>query len=114
MNTLHFDGGPAFPIMADCSQNTATGETTVHQVTQLGMTLRDYFAIHGSEPRLEQVCMVAGIRADGDRRIVYPTPESRGMRFEDWWASLEMEQQLDLLSAVRYAAADAMLRARQA
>lgn len=38
------DGGPAFAQVAELSQNQSTGETTVHQASQAGMTLRDYFA----------------------------------------------------------------------
>ena len=37
------DGGPAFPVI-DTSQNTATGETTVYQAVQSGISVRDYFA----------------------------------------------------------------------
>lgn len=37
------DGGAAFPCI-EASQNVATGETTVHQWSANGITVRDYFA----------------------------------------------------------------------
>lgn len=40
------DGGPAFPIPHDVSQNLSTGETTVHETMFPGMSLRDFFAAH--------------------------------------------------------------------
>lgn len=41
MNAPHYPS--AFPI-CDIAQNTATGEVTVRQYIEGGMTLRDYFA----------------------------------------------------------------------
>lgn len=42
--TYKNQGGSAFPVPA-ISQNSGTGETTVHQ-SDGGMTLRDWFATH--------------------------------------------------------------------
>lgn len=38
------NGGSAFPTGTQVAQNTATGETVIHQYLSDGMTLRDYFA----------------------------------------------------------------------
>ena len=59
MTERPYDGGPAFPIR-DLSQNTATGETTVHQHVDCGMSLRDYFAAKAMQS-------ILGVLAQGIR-----------------------------------------------
>lgn len=50
-----YDGGPAFPLLADLSQNQASGEITIHQTSAPGMSLRAYFAA-AALPPVMQLC----------------------------------------------------------
>ena len=83
------DGGPAFP---HDGQHNYTG----------GMTLRDYMAIHSSQPGVAEILTAAGLG------------EMSGTDFYSWWARLTNEERFALTSKVRYQQADAMLKAREA
>ena len=95
------DGGPAFPTGTQVSQNSATGETTVHQYLSDGVSVRDYFAVHAPASlvgidgwSVHQAHAYLGLPADVayDWRIHYPA----------------------LVAKMSYEYADAMLRARKA
>lgn len=72
-----------------------------------GMTLRDYFATHGPMPGEAEIadhCKVV-LKTHADPYTDAPT-------FGTWWAGLSLEEKCDAFAGVRYAIADAMLRAR--
>ena len=83
------DGGPAFP---HDGQHNYTG----------GMALRDYMAIHSSQPGVAEILTAAGLG------------EMSGTDFYLWWKRLTNEERFALTSKVRYQQADAMLKAREA
>jgi hypothetical protein len=87
------DGGPAFPVL-DMMQNTATGETTVFQALQSGMSLRDYMAIHAAAQDIEtQGYVIQAEKMAACEAVTLPV---------DWRIR------------ARYMHADAMLKAREA
>lgn len=91
------DGGPAFPV-CDTSQNTATGETTVHQYVQSGLTLRDYFA-------------AKALASMDDTHAI-----RRGTGYGSGYGSGFTESAImeaDAIARSCYVLADAMLKARQ-
>jgi|DEB19_MinimDraft_3_1074340.scaffolds.fasta_scaffold00018_50 hypothetical protein len=89
-------GGPAFP-------STMTDDT-LHVP---GMTLRDYFAVHSTQPGVSEICSAAGVACDGQCVEV----DGQHLRFDKWWQSLSNTRRFDLCAKVRYAQADAMLAA---
>ncbi len=91
--SAHDNGGPAFPVI-DASQNTATGETTVHQAMHSGISVRDYFAA-------KALVAVIGTLKDG-REI------------RNAMAKAGVSDPLELVARNAYDLADAMLKARQA
>jgi hypothetical protein len=66
-----------------------------------GMTLRDYMAIHSTQPGVAEILTAAGLG------------EMSGIAFHSWWARLTNEERFALTSKVRYQQADAMLKARR-
>lgn len=80
------DGGPAFPFVLK-----------EHGAGEPGMTLRDYFAIHSPEPTKESV----NVEAEKDR-LANPHGDTYKPR---------RRSQAEIVAALRYAYADAMLEA---
>lgn len=108
------NGGPAFPSEIGFGCVNDNMHQTGGSVAQwYGMALRDYFAVHSTQPGASEIAKAAGVGMDSNHRI-YPTAEATGMLFSDWWNSLTLERQCDLCARVRFAQADAMLRAREA
>ena len=106
-STQRNDGGPAFATSG--LSGLPNGEFVYGQV---GMTLRDYAAIHSTQPGVEELVQYAGFRYDGI--FVYlKADDSSGPRFNDWWRGLSLERKCELFAGVRYVMADAMLKARQ-
>lgn len=84
------DGGPAFPVFH--------GDGVY---PQQGMSLRDYFALHGPEPSDEDVrrVMEREQRANPHNEPYHNLPKRRGPS--------------EIRCALRYEFADAMLKARE-
>jgi hypothetical protein len=77
------------------------------------ISLRDYAAIHSTQPGCLEICKCAGVGFDGIR--VYQTVDDHaGVRFDEWFRTLTIERICELAAMVRYAQADAMLKVRQA
>lgn len=77
-----------------------------------GMDLRDYFAIHNTQPGVIEICKAAGVDADINHMIDMPMVGR--VSFNTWWISLTLERQCELSAKVRYALADAMIAERSA
>lgn len=98
------NGGPAFPT----ENERQTGHSTWHYE---GMTLRDYFAIHSVQPGTGELASLAGlIYRNG---AVWKDEQTRVAGAEEWFNALPLSERLALFSRVKYAMADAMLKARQ-
>lgn len=93
-------GGWAFPCHG-----------SMGEVAWEGMTLRDYAAIHSTQPGISEIVAMAGLRW-ADRRVWASETDSLGS-FDHWWETLSLGRRLELSAQVRYAQADAMLKARQ-
>jgi hypothetical protein len=94
-------GGPAFPAMHfDLADN------------EHGMTLRDYFAIHSVQPGCGELASMAGYTYSSG--AVWSGPDTRIARFDDWFGAMPLPERLELFARVKYAMADAMLKARNA
>lgn len=103
------DGGPAFPTGTQISQNSATGETTIHQYLSDGISARDYFAAKAMQGSLAD----PGVRLDGeDRRqklaeLFYQVADAMlAARDHAGVATLTdvMQQRDELLQGLRYIA----------
>lgn len=105
-------GGAAFPVLPP--QDTAAGMAVGYPYPEPGMSLRDYFAVHGTEPGMSELVKVAGCGLDRTNRVYTTKDGPEGMHFTEWWQALTIETQCDLCARVRYAQADAMLRVRAA
>jgi hypothetical protein len=106
------DGGPAFPVTEfDHQIFKPKHESEVLRLLS-GMSLRDYMAVHSTQPGIAEICKVAGFGWDGVRVYLQKDAET-GIRFDEWWRTLTLERMCDLSARVRYAQADAMLKARQ-
>lgn len=105
MNNNEIDyGGPAFPT----DNEAQTGNNTWHYA---GMTLRDYFAIHSVQPGCGEIASMAGLYYS--QGAVWSNSETRVDSFDVWFCGLPLIERLDLFARVKYAMADAMLKARQ-
>jgi hypothetical protein len=108
MSTIN-DGESAFPVTPAVG---ADGYPGVGQpYPECGMSLRDYFAIHGTQPGCSEVVAIAGLVWSAGKVWL---SESVSITFDKWYDSLPLTERLDLCARVRYAQADAMLRAREA
>jgi hypothetical protein len=111
------DGGPAFPVECQWEHGVTTPVRGVQTGNRTGwatgMSLRDYMAVHSTQPGIAELCKVAGVGFDGYK--VYTTASDEiGIRFDDWWRAMTLEQMCELSAKVRYAEADAMLKVREA
>jgi hypothetical protein len=123
--TKREDGGPAFPLCSaavraatEALEEIPAGKQRDMLVDRFtdragGMSLRDYAAIHSTQPGIAEICKCAGIGFDGIR-VYLTADDSAGQRFDDWWRSLSIERMCELSAMVRYAQADGMLKARSA
>jgi hypothetical protein len=113
MSEQRNDGGPAFPeLVSEFDLDRGERGEYVYRMNG-GMTLRDYAAIHSTQPGCAEICKAAGVGFDGMR--VYTTADDAvGMRFDDWFRSLSLERVCELSAMVRYAQADGMLKVRSA
>ena len=93
------DGGPAFPGIIGPPSEFA-----------LGMSLRDYFAVHADQPGYAEIVSHAGLTY-GSNQVWRDAQTSIGT-FDNWWRDLPNEERFRLSAGVRYAMADAMLAAR--
>lgn len=92
---------PAFPTWGEAGDHIASG-----------MSLRDYFAVHSTQPGMSEIAKAAGVGMDSSRRVYLEADAPFGRHFDEWWGALSLQQQCDLSARVRYAQADAMLRVR--
>lgn len=72
--------------------------------------LRDYAAIHSTQPGCSEIVAIAGLTWSASRVWL---SEDTGISFDQWWETMPLAERLDLCAKVRYAQADAMLRARR-
>ena len=79
-------------------------------VTYAHVGLRDYMAVHSSQPGISEIVAMAGLIWRGSR--VWKHDETSLGSFEDWWESMSLEKRCELSARVRYAQANAMLRVR--
>ena len=87
----HKTGGAAFP----------KAHVSNHQ-DDLGMTLRDYFAIQEQQiPSLNQI-----------KKIKWPNDELTRLQIEFRFEQLSIEEQFQIAAKLRYMAADAMIEER--
>jgi hypothetical protein len=107
------DGGSAFPRQFKQWDNDC-GEWVPGE-PEAGMTLRDYFAIHGEEPSQIELLDAGGMvqgedgiyaRNDGQTKVA--------KSFYEWFNKQSNEQRFALCAKVRFLMADAMLKARHA
>jgi hypothetical protein len=85
------------------------GGATV-RIVDSGMTLRDYFAVHSVQPGQGEIAAMAGVvYANG---AIWSDSQTRIGSFEDWFNSMPIGERLDLFSRVKFAMADAMMKAR--
>jgi len=105
-------GGPAFPGQEIDGVEYVEGIGNRHTYRQVpGMTLRDYFAIHSVQPGCGELVSMAGYTFSSG--AVWSSPDTRIARFDDWFGSMPLPERLELFARVKYAMADAMLKARQ-
>lgn len=105
------DGGPAFPTGTQVAQNTATGETVVHQYLSDGISVRDCFAAHAPAQRTDFTA--AGAAAVVGREMPdYPGNDaSEQARIDHQIATAQFRIDLDVALRLRWA--DSMLKARK-
>ena len=104
MSTID-DGGPAYPVPSYVNVDGVT-----HESRPQGMSLRDYAAIHSTQPGCSEIIAMAGLTWSASRVWL---SEDTGISFDQWWETMPLAARLDLCAKVRYAQADAMLRARR-
>ena len=71
-----------------------------------GLSIREYMAVHSTQPGVSEICAVAGVKCDG--HTVYL--EMRKYSFNEWWETLPLTERLDLASKVRVMQADSLIR----
>lgn len=76
------------------------------------ISLRDYAAIHSTQPGCSEICAMAGLTWSVGK--VWASPDKSIGTFDQWWESIPLDERLVLCARVRYAQADAMLRIRDA
>jgi hypothetical protein len=97
-----FNGGPAFPVGSDAVDNDL-----------YGMTLRDYFAIHGDQPGQLEIASAAGVTLREHCGKKWDDPEALKLAtWQEWFYSLPQSERYAQYARVRYATADAMLAER--
>lgn len=92
------DGGPAFP----------------DDRSQVGMSLRDYFAIHCDQPGEAEILLEAGLQRGKNFRV--SIGEGVGVKeltFGEWWDTVTQSRRFELYARVRFKMADAMLAERE-
>lgn len=94
------NGGPAFPV-----QDASTWQAH-------GMTLRDYFAVHSVQPGMGELASLAGLVYRNG--AVWKDEQTRVAGADEWFNTLPLSERLELFSRVKYAMADALLKAREA
>jgi hypothetical protein len=94
------DGGSAFPqILGDNPMLQVDAQTRRVTVVGSGMSLRDYFAVHGPEPSTEQIAAVAEREKNANPHGDTYKPPRRSWN--------------EIRCALRYEWADTMLKARK-
>ncbi len=99
---------PAFPVIPPCDMEGASASG--YPYPDSGMSLRDYMAVHSTQPGVSEIAAVAGVKYFNNR--IWSDPQS-SKTFEDWWECMPLEERLVLYAKVRYAQADAMLKVRE-
>ena len=74
------------------------------------ITLRDYMAIHSTQPGASEIVEMAGLFYRKNK--VCDAHETILGTFNEWYESIGLNEALDLCSRVKYAQADSMLRVR--
>lgn len=102
-------GGPAFPLekSGGCPSCGSAGYSVSH-----GMTLRDYFAIHCDQPGEAEIVTAAGLKWDQGLVVAQDRDGTVRRSFSQWWWTIPQSRRFELYAQVRYALADAMLKAR--
>jgi hypothetical protein len=97
------DNPPAFPLRGVDNHGFYTPD-------QIGMTLRDYFAVHADQPGVSEIVSAAGLRTDGYYVLFGDGGDKQP--FNEWWNNIPLHERLELSAIVRFAIADAMLKER--
>ena len=104
MGEVKHDGGPAFPSLVSYDHDGYPSQDAN------GMSLRDYFAVHADQPGYAEIVSHAGLTY-GSNQVWNDADTSIGT-FDSWWRGLTNSERFRLSAEVRYAMADALLRAR--
>jgi hypothetical protein len=75
-----------------------------------GMSLRDYFAIHGDQPGVLEIASAAGLRSEDNFWVI--GADGKKQKFNDWYHALSQHERFELQAKVRYQLADAMMKHR--
>ena len=97
-------GGPAFP-------ESYVGADRPYEGIGDGMTLRDYFAAHSVQPGCGEIASMAGFVFRSG--AVWSDSQTRIGSFDDWFNAMPLSERLELFARVKFAMADAMLKARE-
>lgn len=94
------DGGLAFPLFEEGPHSS------------VGMSLRDYFAVHSDQPGIAEIVSMYGLTYSANQ--VWSDEVTSLGTFDSWWRSIPNEERFRMSARVRYAMADAMIAARKA
>lgn len=97
--------------MADKPENPYAFPLSAGEFGEMGMTLRDYFAIHSDQPGVAEIVTAANLTY-ANHKVWIDEQTSLGS-FDEWWQSLPQEERLSLYAKVRFAMADALLTERE-
>ena len=102
-------GGPAFPTQQPGSGGPQGSVDVID-----GLSLRDYFAVHGDVPTHAEIVASANGNAtyDGSTDSVTFGQVPQTVSFAVWWAGISPLRRARSLADVRYLHADAMLLVR--
>jgi hypothetical protein len=97
------DGGPAYP-----------GRVYNTREHYLGMSLRDYFAIHADQPGRLEMSNAAGVLLREHAPKDLPKEERDALpHWSDWFYTLTQKERYQLYAKVRYQMAGVLLEERE-
>ncbi len=103
---------PAFPFDGRYDSNPPHG--IMRGERHSGMTLRDYFAIHGDQPGQLEIAAAAGVLVREHCGLPWNDPKALELpTWLEWFHKLPQSERYRLYAEVRYSIADAMLKARE-
>lgn len=92
---------PAYPHLA---QSADSYEAVQH----CGLTKRELFAMHATQPGVSEIVTAAGLHCP-DNFSVWHDADTRIGSFNEWWSKLTNEERFALSSKVKVQQADALL-----